>query len=103
MWVIGSRHVGQTGGASEAAGGLLMVQSWVGEGTGLGPGGAKPSKGRGRVGTGGARKGWQWRAEPGKGDYRIPPGPDRLFWLLSTPVAGPLPGCTNWAWARRLY
>ena len=73
------------------------------EGTGLGPGGAKPSKGRGRVGTGGARKGWQWRAEPGKGDYRIPPGPDRLFWLLSTPVACPLPGCTNWAWARRLY
>ena len=42
------------------------------EGTGLGPGGAKPSKGRGRVSTGGARKGWQWRAEPGKGDYRIP-------------------------------
>ena len=33
----------------------------------------------------------------------LPPGPDRLFWLLSTPVAGPLPRCTNWAWARRLY
>ena len=48
-------------------------------GTGLGPGGAKPSKGKGRVSTGGARKGWQWRAEPGKGYYRIPPGPDRRF------------------------
>ncbi|CAL1165105.1 unnamed protein product, partial [Cladocopium goreaui] len=57
------RHVGQTGGASEAAGG-------------------------GRVSTGGARKGWQWRAEPGKGDYRL-----YKLGLGTPPVLSPVALC----------
>lgn len=55
--MIGSRHVGQTGGASEAAGGLLMVQSRVG-GWGSGQGCVKLGQGDGAgAGWGEAQQG----------------------------------------------
>ena len=80
MWVIGSRHVGQTGGASEVAGLLVGGEGRVGAvGAGLGPG-------RGEGGRSLARLVARFTT----GSH---PGPIDCFVCSVLPVADPLHIC----------